>query len=70
MGAGATAIALRLIKSIAIEWTETFTAGIWVLGVLLYGLFSTGGTAGEGNVITDVSKKPKMYLIIMNPARK
>ncbi|KAJ5960786.1 uncharacterized protein N7479_007936 [Penicillium vulpinum] len=32
MGAGATAIASPLIKSIGIGWTATFIAGLWVLG--------------------------------------
>ncbi|KAJ5835364.1 hypothetical protein N7447_001390 [Penicillium robsamsonii] len=32
MGAGATAIAPPLIKSIGIGWTATFIAGLWVLG--------------------------------------
>ncbi|KAJ5978438.1 hypothetical protein N7501_001780 [Penicillium viridicatum] len=32
MGAGATAIASPLIKSIGIGWTATFITGLWVLG--------------------------------------
>lgn len=32
MGAGATAIAPPLIKSIGIGWTATFLSGLWLLG--------------------------------------